>query len=71
MENTYTEDRSDYQNKDKVVNLKQFLYLCLSNWQWFVVSVIICLGLALLYIMHAAPSYKRDALVMIDRKSVV
>lgn len=65
MENTYTEDRSDYQNKDKVVNLKQFLYLCLSNWQWFVVSVIICLGLALLYIMHAAPSYKRDALVMI------
>lgn len=65
MENTYTEDRSDYQHKDKVVNLKQFLYLCLSNWQWFVVSVIICLGLALLYIMHAAPSYKRDALVMI------
>lgn len=65
MENTYTEDRSDYQNKDKVVNLKQFLYLCLSNWQWFVVSVIICLGFALLYIMHAAPSYKRDALVMI------
>lgn len=65
MENTYTEDRSDYQNKDKVVNLKQFLYLCLSNWQWFVVSVIICLGLALLYIMHTAPSYKRDALVMI------
>lgn len=65
MENTYTEDRFDYQNKDKVVNLKQFLYLCLSNWQWFVVSVIICLGFALLYIMHAAPSYKRDALVMI------
>lgn len=65
MENTYTEDRSDYQKKDQVVNLKQFLYLCLSNWQWFVVSVIICLGLALLYIMHAAPSYKRDALVMI------
>lgn len=65
MENTYTEDRSDYQNKDKVVNLKQFLYLCLSNWQWFVVSVIICLGLAFLYIMHAAPTYKRNALVMI------
>ena len=65
MENTYTEDRSDYQNKDKVVNLKQFLYLCLSNWQWFVISIIICLGLAFLYIMHAAPTYKRDALVMI------
>ena len=65
MENTYTEDRSDYQNKDKVVNLKQFLYLCLSNWQWFVISIIICLGLAFLYIMHAAPTYKRNALVMI------
>lgn len=65
MENTYTEDRSDYQKKDQVVNLKQFLYLCLSNWQWFVISIIICLGLAFLYIMHAAPTYKRNALVMI------
>lgn len=65
MENTYTEDRSDDQKKDQTVNLKQFLYLCLSNWHWFVISVIICLGLALLYMMYAAPTYKRDALVMI------
>ena len=65
MENTYNEDRSDNQEKGKVVNLKQFLFLCLSNWQWFVISVIICLGLAFLYIMHTAPTYKRNALVMI------
>ncbi len=65
MENTYIEDRSDYQKKERGINLKQFLFLCLSNWQWFVISVIICLGLAFLYIKHTAPTYTRNALVMI------
>lgn len=65
MENTYIEDRSDYQKKERGINLKQFLFLCLSNWQWFAISVIICLGLAFLYIKHTAPTYTRNALVMI------
>lgn len=65
MENTYIEDRSDYQKKERGINLKQFLFLCLYNWKWFVISVIICLGLAFLYIKHTAPTYTRNALVMI------
>ncbi len=37
----------------------------LLHWQWFVVSVVLCLGLAFLYLRYKAPTYSVSAKVLI------
>ena len=45
--------------------IQEWLYLCLSRWYWFALSLIIALGLALLYLMVTTPSYTRMMSVLI------
>lgn len=51
--------------------IQEWLYLCLSRWYWFALSLIIALGLALLYLMVTTPSYTRKMSILIkdDDKS--
>lgn len=51
--------------------IQEWLYMCLSKWYWFVISLVIALGLAMLYLLVATPSYTRKASILIkdDEKS--
>lgn len=45
--------------------MKELFYLCLAKWRWFAVSVLLCTGLAALYILCAPPVYTRSAFLMV------
>jgi len=49
--------------------VKEFLGLCLARWRWFVVSVLLVVGAAALYILRTPPVYVRSALVMVKENS--
>lgn len=45
--------------------IQEWLYLCLSRWYWFALSLVIAFGLALLYLLVTTPSYTRKMSVLI------
>lgn len=52
-------------NKSEEEQVKAFLLLMLKNWRYFVVSMIVCLGIALVYIKVATPVVKVSSKVNI------
>ncbi|MCF0236663.1 MAG: chromosome partitioning protein ParA, partial [Bacteroidaceae bacterium] len=61
-----TENDYKGQNEPKVgVDIVDVLYLCLSKWYWFVLSLLICLGLGTLHILRTKPTYSRYTSVLV------
>ena len=44
---------------------KDLLFLCLTNWYWFVISVVLIVGAAAFYLHRCVPLYERSAKVLI------
>ena len=60
---------STEENHQEVV-LKDWLFMCLSRWHWFLISVILVLAGATFYILRTQPVFQRSAKVLIkDDKS--
>jgi capsular exopolysaccharide synthesis family protein len=51
--------------QNEFINIKDFLYLCLSKWRWFVLSLVVVLGFAVMYILRTSPVYVMKAEVLI------
>lgn len=51
------------------VNLRDVFSICLSNWYWFVISIVLCLGIALWHIMRTPPLYTQSASMLIKEQS--
>ena len=47
------------------ISIQDFLYMCLSKWYWFVISLVVLIALALIYIMRTPPEYTRSASMLI------
>ncbi len=52
-------------NNTETFNFRAFLGRCLSKWYWFVISVVVCLGIAAFYIVKTPKIYTRSATVLI------
>lgn len=50
---------------DDFVSIQDLLYLCLSKWYWFAISLAITLIIAVLYIKMTPPTYVRTASILI------
>jgi len=50
---------------DDALRSKEFFYLCLAKWRWFVVSVLSCVCVAVFYILCTTPIYTRSAFLMV------
>ncbi len=50
---------------DDSLRVKELFYLCLAKWRWFVVSVLLCVGMVAFYILCTLPVYTRSAFLMI------
>lgn len=50
---------------DDSINIQQLVQLCVSNWYWFLASIIVALALAAAYILTTQPVYTRKASVLI------
>ena len=53
------------QNTQDFLSVKDLLYLCLANWHWFLLSLIVCLGVAVAYLLKTPPVYTRSASILI------
>ncbi|MDD2954468.1 MAG: polysaccharide biosynthesis tyrosine autokinase [Parabacteroides sp.] len=51
------------------IRLQDLLYLCLSKWYWFLISLGITLSVAILYLLVTPPVYKRSAALLIKDDS--
>lgn len=56
-------------NSKTGLRLQEFLYLCLENWIWFVLSIVVCLACAFIYLKKTAPTYQKSAAILIKTDS--
>ena len=59
LENIQEEDERSF------FDLQAILMTLVLNWKWFVLSVLLCLGLAFLYLRYATPIYQATAKLLI------
>lgn len=59
---TIQETVQDTQNE---MRIKDMLQLCLAKWQWFVISLVICLSAAVVYLLRTPPVYSRMAAIIV------
>lgn len=57
------------QQDNNSLSAKELWYLCLDHWRWFVLSVIVCLGLAAFYLLITPKTYTRSASILIKQES--
>ncbi len=50
---------------DPIERYKDFFWLCLDNWYWFVISLIVVMGIATVKILKTPPRYTRMATILI------
>ena len=56
---------SESQNEQQSVDIKAIFYLFLSHWYWFLISVVLALGLATFYLHKTIPVYTRSAKLLV------
>jgi len=66
MERLLQEMQGNAENSSRV---KELFFLCLTKWRWFVLSVVLSLGLAILFILCTPPVYTRSAYLMVKEDS--
>jgi len=52
------------------INIKELIYRYLKNWKWFLLSIIVCVGLGYTYLSYQVPQYEASAKILIkDEKN--
>ena len=51
------------------IRLQDLMGLCLSKWRWFILSMAVTAGLAVLYILTTPPTYIRSASILIKEST--
>lgn len=55
-----------FEEEEGGFDIKTILMKLLINWKWFVVSVVVCIACAFIYLRYATPVYRIQATVMIN-----
>ena len=55
----------DNSKEEKSIDIKAIFYLFLSHWYWFLISVVLALGLATYHLLKTVPVYTRTAKVLV------
>ena len=50
---------------DNTLSILDMLMLCLRHWPWFVLSLLICMGAATLYLLRTPKTYTRKMSVLV------
>lgn len=54
---------------DDFLRIQDLFYLCLGKWYWFVISLVITIGLAVIYLLTTPPIYTRSASLLVKEDS--
>ncbi len=57
-------NQNNSQQQD-VIDIRELIMTCLHNWYWFVLSVAVCVGVAVLYIFSTTPQFDVSSSIMI------
>lgn len=57
---------NDFQEEDSGFSLMDFFIACLAQWKWFLISIIFCVGVGVLYTMRQIPQYSRTMQVLVQ-----
>lgn len=52
--------------EEEVFSLKDFFFACLAQWKWFVISVIVFVGIGILHVITQEPGYSRKMQLLIQ-----
>ena len=55
--------------QDDFLRIQDLLYLCLARWKWFVLSLMVTIGVATVYLLRTPAVYTRTASVLIKEDS--
>ncbi len=62
-------NKQNINQEESFLTLQDLVYLCLSHWRWFVLSLVVFLGVAVAYLLTTQSSYQRSALVLVKEES--
>ena len=54
---------------DDFMRVQDLFYLCLGRWYWFVISLVVTVGVAIAYLLSTPPVYTRSASLLIKEDS--
>ena len=56
---------TNVKQSDDFIRVRDLLNICIAKWYWFVISLAITIGLAIIYILSTPPVYTRSASLLI------
>ena len=56
---------ADFEEENDGINIKDLIYLCISHWYWFAISLVLCLGYAYWQLLKMPNEYSRSAQIII------
>ena len=65
MDNTTNQNLKQAQVNDDMLSLREILDMVLSNWKWFLMSAIVCLAIARIYLATKPNIYQRQAVMLV------
>ena len=54
---------------DDFIRIQDLFYLCLNKWYWFIISLAVTVGVAIVYLLTTPPVYTRSASLLIKEDS--
>lgn len=54
---------------DDFIRIQDLFYLCVNKWYWFVISLAVTVGVAIVYLLTTPPVYTRSASLLIKEDS--
>ncbi len=63
------ENKTIYQEEEENINIKEILYQYLRYWKWFVISVIVCGLLGVLYLKITPKQFQSEAKILLNDNS--
>ena len=54
---------------DDFIRIQDLFYLCVNKWYWFVISLAVTIGIAIIYLLTTPPVYTRSASLLIKEDS--
>ncbi len=69
MVTTLNNSTSKPKQADDSIRIQDLFYLCVNKWYWFVISLVVTIGVATVYLLTTPPVYTRSASLLIKEDS--
>ena len=67
--NTNNSKNNIQQQSSEGIQITDILVQCAAKWKWFLLSLVVCLGVAYIYILRSQPVYTSTSSVLIKEAS--